>query len=88
MGLKVEWIDGNREPKCAPNPAYPDGIDVDASLGANATCEIALDHPTPRCGFYVVRCDVCDFSIAITTAGRHDDPRSVKVPCKLSGTKQ
>ena len=30
--FSIEWIDRERNPKCAPNPNYPDGIDVDLSL--------------------------------------------------------
>jgi hypothetical protein len=29
MSLKVTWFDGKREPKCAPDPAYPNGMDID-----------------------------------------------------------
>jgi uncharacterized protein len=30
--FKIEWIDRGREPQCPPNPAYPNGVDLD---GAN-----------------------------------------------------
>lgn len=80
--FSVEWIDHQREPQCPPNPDYPEGIDVDASLGAEATCTASLPYPAPRCGLYVVCCKLCGFSLGMTTAGRSDDPRSVKVPCK------
>lgn len=83
MALKAEWHDLGREPKCTPDPNYPDGKDVDVSFGAPATCETTLEHPTPRCGLYIVRCDVCGYSIALTTAGRPDDPRFLKVACKV-----
>jgi hypothetical protein len=82
--LKAKWIDSGREPKCAPDPAFPDGKDVDASNGERLTCSIDLQHPTPRCGYYVVECDTCDFVVVVTTAGRPDDPRSVMLPCQLS----
>ncbi len=82
---QIEWHDSARSPKCAPNPRYPDGIDVDASHGAPATCEARLVHPAPRCGAWIVRCRVCGASAAVTTAGRPDDPRSLKLACKLAG---
>lgn len=82
--MKIEWIDGKREPQCAPDPAYPDGKDTDCSDGASKTCTATLPHPAPRCGYYVVRCEECSMSVAITTAGRPDDPRSVKMACKLN----
>lgn len=41
----------------------------------------ALPYPARRCGQYVVKCDVCDQIIVVTTAGRPDDPRSLKMAC-------
>lgn len=81
MTFTVQWIDHGREPQCAPNPEYPSGVDVDCSQGANKTCSVALPYPARRCGYYSVRCDQCGFFAAVTTAGRPDDPRSLKVPC-------
>lgn len=84
--ISVDWIDSGREPKCAPNPAYPNGIDLDCSGNARATCTVELKpYPTPRCGYFIVRCETCGQSVAITTAGRPDDPKSVKIGCRLSG---
>jgi hypothetical protein len=81
--IVVRWIDGGREPQCAPNPDYPDGIDVDLSGGASMTCSTLLQpYPTPRCGMFRVKCQTCGYSAVITTAGRPDDPRSAKLPCK------
>ena len=82
----VEWNDGHREPQCAPNPAYPEGIDIDVAGEVESYCVRSLPYPAKRCGYYSVRCKLCDFSIAITTAGRPDDPRSVRIPCKLTAT--
>ena len=84
--LTVKWLDSGREPQCAPNPAYPKGIDVDVSDGATRTCSTDIPYPARRCGVYVVRCKVCGYSAGITTAGRPDDPRSVTLPCRLTGT--
>ena len=81
---QVEWLDFGRDPKCPPNPNYPEGIDIDVSDGATATCSASLAHPTPRCGAYRVRCRICGATSAVTTAGRPDDPRSLKMACKLS----
>lgn len=83
--LEATWIDGGQEPQCRPNPNYPNGIDVDASQGASRTCRIDLPYPAKRCGAYLVTCDVCDLSVGVTTAGRPDDPRSVKVACNVGG---
>ncbi len=86
---QIEWVDSGRFPRNPPNPRYPDGMDLDISGGAERTCEAPLVHPTPRCGYYVVTCRICGFKTIITTAGRPDDPRSLKMPCKLgTGTPQ
>ena len=52
--MKVDWIDGGREPQCPPNPSYPDGIDVDCSAGAAVTCTAQLPYPAPRCGYWAI----------------------------------
>lgn len=84
MSLKVKWRDAGREPQCAPNPAYPDGIDLDLSQGAERTCSTNLPYPARRCGSYLISCKRCGQTFACTTAGRPDDPRSVKVACGMS----
>lgn len=80
--FKIQWKDAGREPQCAPNPAYPEGIDLDASSGAAVACVAALPYPAKRIGAYTVKCKVCGVKVACTTAGRPDDPRSIKVACK------
>lgn len=79
--LSVEWHDAGREPECQPNPAFPEGKDMDVSEGAPRTCYSELPYPARRCGVYVVACSKCGLRIGVTTAGRPDDPRSVKVAC-------
>lgn len=78
--MSVKWIDRGREPKCAPDPNYPDGKDMDMSFGGDF-CETALPYPAKRCGIYAIECKACGMTVGVTTAGRPDDPRSVKVPC-------
>jgi hypothetical protein len=81
--FNITWIDHGREPKCAPNPNHPEG--VDARLGYETkSCITALPYPARRCGMYLVVCKRCGFRMGITTAGRPDDPRSVELPCKGS----
>lgn len=79
---RIQWHDAGREPQVTPNPQYPEGIDVDVSGGATLGCTTPLPYPARRCGYYTVRCLRCGFTVAITTAGRPDDPRSVRVPCQ------
>ena len=79
--IAVTWIDRHREPQCAPNPDYPKGIDIDASEGGQ-TCQVGLPYPAKRCGVYVVQCKLCGKTVACTTAGRPDDPRSITFSCQ------
>lgn len=81
--ITVTWYDAGREPEIPPNPAYPNGIDLDTSGGAIATCTERLPYPARRCGHYRIKCKTCGLHIIVTTAGRSDDPRSVKIACKL-----
>lgn len=81
--FNIEWRDAGREPQVAPNPAYPNGIDLDMSNGARTTCFIPLPYPAKRIGAYVIECRICGLRMGCTTAGRPDDPRSVRLPCKL-----
>jgi hypothetical protein len=81
--LDVTWHDHGREPRAAPDPRYPDGIDLDLSKGASAVCSTALPYPAKRIGYYLIACQACGLRTVVTTAGRRDDPRSVKLACKL-----
>lgn len=77
----IEWRDAGREPQEPPNPAYPNGIDLDISSPGALACETPLPYPAKRCGVYVIECKLCGARIGCTTAGRRDDPRSVKITC-------
>ena len=79
--IEAVWIDGGREPQMPPDPAYPDGVDIDLAAGAARSCRTALTYPARRIGFYLVECKTCGFRAGVTTAGRPDDPRSVTLPC-------
>ena len=78
----IKWIDHGREPRNPPNPAYPNGVDIRAGGHVlQARCKTPLPYPAKRCGAYSVTCRVCGLKVAITTAGRADDPRSVELHC-------
>lgn len=81
MTLTVTWIDGHRDPQNRPDPRYPDGIDIDGSQGATS-CSTPLPYPAKRCGHYLVQCFDCGQRVVVTTAGRKDDPRSLKIACR------
>ena len=74
----VDWLDSGREPLCNPNPDYPDGKDV-----GEGPCKVELPYPAKRCGLYLVFCLACGNLTGVTTAGRSDDPRSVRLQCKI-----
>jgi hypothetical protein len=79
--LTVKFLSHNRKAQNAPNPAYPDGIDVDLCDGSKISCAASLPYPAECCGVWLVQCSVCSASAAITAAGRIDDPRNVKLKC-------
>jgi hypothetical protein len=80
--FEIKWHDGGLNPKLQPNPAFPNGVDVDLSGGAIKTCKTALTYPARRIGGYSVHCLTCGLRVYVSTAGRNDDPRSVKLPCR------
>jgi hypothetical protein len=83
--ITVEWVSDGRKPQCAPNPDFPRGVYADAACGAHG-CAIGLPYPAPCCGVWLIKCSVCDNTVAITAAGRADDPYAAKIPCKLKGS--
>jgi len=79
---KIEFLDSGRSPTCEPDPKYPNGMDVHEDRSAKGkTCKFDLPYPAPRCGAFVVECGACKKRVAITAAGRQDDPRSLTVVC-------
>ena len=82
--IHVHWVDRGYEPTQQPNPAYPNGIDIDMTGGDRLAqgCKTSLPYPAKRVGYYVVTCAKCHMKTIITTAGRPDDPKSVKLACK------
>lgn len=78
----IDWLDAGSEPTQKPNPNFPEGIDLDLSAGAETTCSTPLPYPAKRIGAYVIECRACGRRVGCTTAGRPDDPRSVKLACK------
>lgn len=78
----IVWVDSGREPQCPPNPAFPNGVVSDISGGAENTCDVSLPYPAKRCGQYVIKCGCCKSLTIVTTAGRPDDPKLVRLGCK------
>jgi len=80
--LSVHWVDRGVEPKCPPDPRFPYGMDINGAQKGERSCFTKLPYPARRCGYYLVGCDACEQTVMITTAGRPDDPRSVRIPCR------
>jgi hypothetical protein len=78
----TDWVDQHRVTTYPANPSYPRGSSIDVALDAPHACRVQLPYPAARCGMWVVTCRVCGYAIALTTAGRADDPCSVRVPCR------
>ena len=83
--IVANFISAGRKARCAPDPAYPSGIRVDAA-GDKPGCEVQLTYPAPCVGQWMIRCSICDASVIVTAAGRPDDPHTVKIPCNLKGS--
>jgi hypothetical protein len=75
----VTWIDRGGE--YPPNPAFPNGQDVDFTGEAGGGCLVQLAYPAKGFGYYLIRCGECTSAYVVTTAGRFDDPRSARIPC-------
>lgn len=78
--FKINFLSTGRQPECTPNPEYPHGIDLDP--GERPACLASLPYPADCVGTWIVSCKRCKTSVAITAAGRPDDPRTIMIPCK------
>ncbi len=83
MSIEVTFIDSGRYPSQNPDPKYPNGKLVNVARPEDKkTCTKNLPYPAPRCGFYKIKCVDCSLIVAISVAGRPDDPNVVTLPCK------
>lgn len=82
--LTATWYGNGKLAKCAPNPDFPNGKPLDFSRGS-VYCEIELEHPAPCIGAWVIECKQCGIKVALTAAGRVDDPSTIKLGCKACG---
>lgn len=73
---------GRGKAQCAPDRAFPEGVKLIIEKPGEKACKVTLPYPAPECGMWIVRCDDCPMSLAITAAGRPDDPISVTIPCE------
>lgn len=76
---------GRGKSQCPPDPNHPNGIDVDiASHSAWQVCDVTLPYPAPERGYWRIDCRLCQLAVAIIAAGRPDDPRSARIPCRIT----
>jgi hypothetical protein len=78
--IEISWMSRHRKAQVAPNPNYPNGIDVDS--GQRPACKVELPYPAECVGLYYVECLECKSNMLITTAGRPDDPKTLMLPCR------
>jgi hypothetical protein len=81
MTHEVKFHSHGRKARCAPDPDYPNGKDIDLAPGVR-NCEVLLPYPAECCGLWLIACTQCGTRVGVTAAGRPDDPRSVLVACK------
>ena len=80
--FSIGWAGLGRTAQCKPDPAYPDGVDMDLRGGNADGCRVALPYPASSCGLHLVECLICGLRVAVTAAGRPDDPRIAILPCR------
>jgi len=80
--FSVDWIDSGRLTEYPADPGYPRGVAIDVALDAPHACRVELPWPAERIGQWVVICRVCGYAIALSTAGRADDPHTARLPCR------
>lgn len=81
--FEIRWFTRGGPPKGKPNPAFPKGVDLDISEGAERACSTPLPYPTGHksIGTWEVHCLTCGRRAMVTAASRPDDPRSLKIAC-------
>ena len=77
---------GRGKAKCQPNPSYPNGIVINQGCPEPCCLVKLTPYPTPELGLLLVECETCGLKVAITAAGRPDDPTAVYLPCRIGLT--
>jgi hypothetical protein len=84
--IRIGWLSLGRRATQPPDPASPNGVVVDLTLGQRPSCSVSLPYyPAPAIGTWLLACKGCGFTAAVTAAGRPDDPRRVLLPCRPIG---
>jgi len=72
---------GRGQAQCPPDPNYPEGKAIRLQPEITRKCEVLLPYPAPECGMFYIFCNICNLHVAVTAAGRPDDPISIELPC-------
>ena len=83
--ITVGWVVRGGAPTCPPDPSYPEGVALDVSSPGAPACDVRLPYPAPCVGTHVIACNLCGLRVAVSAAGRPDDPTSVRMACKQMG---
>ena len=82
MTIDVKFNDSGREPSQKADPRFPRGMTISMARPGQTSCTYNLPYPAPRCGIYSISCNICGLTVAVTVAGRADDPNKITLPCK------
>ncbi len=80
--ITIIWKGTGRTATSRSVPRWPDGIDLDLTADETRRCRVRLPYPAPEVGAHLLVCRHCGVRVAVTAAGRPDDPRSVTIPCR------
>jgi hypothetical protein len=81
--FRISFVDRAGPPRNATNPTYPNGLDIDLSQGKPG-CLTDLPYPAEERGKWLIECTQCGTNAMVTAAGRRDDPKTVRLQCKLA----
>jgi hypothetical protein len=79
--FEVSWLKRADRSTQKPDPAYPNGVIANLSKGAVQVCQVNLQYPAPCPGTHFIRCKLCGITVAVTAAGRVDDPTVAVIAC-------
>jgi hypothetical protein len=80
--LRVTWKGTGQQPTQPPNPEFPNGCEVHLAAPDQPTCAASLPYPAPCIGGHLIECSRCGARVAVSAAGRPDDPHTVHIRCR------
>jgi hypothetical protein len=80
--LRVTWAGTGQQPTQPPNPEFPNGCEVHLAERGEPACTARLSYPAPCIGAHLIVCSRCGASVAVSAAGRPDDPHTAHIRCR------